>query len=359
MKKVIVVLVAIFVCLAVCMGSFACNNAATRPQQGQDPVDKDSSQSADQDPVGDKETYTVFAPDGAPALALAKMMKDNAAVAGHAMDYRIIGAANVAASMINGDADFIIAPTNAGVMQSINTDNYYMLGVTSWGNLYIVTTNDGYEALADNATTADAAAFLEQFAAKSISSIGNNQVPDNSLKYLLGLQNVDCTVADGVDAATIQADLIAGSVDCALLGEPAATATKALLAKNGVTNYRILGSLSAVWQSLTGLAYPQAGIFVKKSVAADQAFIAAFESTLAASIDYFNASAANAEELGNYMQSREDNSLKGAIVKQCYLRTAQSYRSASAAKEDVKRLVGVLVPRLADGNYDGVFYQAQ
>ena len=284
------------------------------------------------------------------------MMKDGG-VEGLKLDFSIIDSTTVAANMTNGDADFIIAPTNAGVMQSVNTGAYYLLGVTSWGNLYLVSTNDSYKTLDESA---DVAAFLAQFAGNSISTIGANQVTDKSLNYLLGLASVTCTVASAQTASVIQNDLISGAIDAAVLGEPAVTGTKALLAKNGVSNYRILGSISAVWQALTELEYPQASVFVKKSVAdANPSAITAFTTALTASIDYLNASAANAEELGAYMESREDNSLKAAIIKQCYLRTAQNYRSAADSKDDVKRLVSVLVPTLADRDYDAIFYQAR
>ena len=345
MKKFISALFAILIVVTLAAGLFACVPDSPTPD-----VKPDDAGTGDTTPAT---TYTVCAPDGAPALALSKMMKDGAAINGHSVNYAVISAANVASSMTNGDADFIIAPTNAGVMQSINTDAYYLLGVTSWGNLYIVTTNDSYQTLEDSAS---AIAFLAQFGGHSISSIGNNQVPDKSLKYLLGLAEVSATVVDGVSAQAIRTDLIARNIDAALLGEPAVTGIKAFLTNNGVSNCRILGSLSAVWQALTNLAYPQASVFVKKSVPA--ADVAAFETAIKASIDYFNASATNAEELGNYMESRDDSTLSGAIVKQCYQRTAQAYRAAAEVKDDVKRLVSVLVPSLASADYDAIFYAA-
>lgn len=342
--------------LALVLGMEACQTPA------------DSTQSTDAAQKG--ATYTVMAPNGAPALALSKMMKDNAEVNNHPLTYSVIGdnaTTTLPAHMETGDADFIIAPTNVGVQKAITNGKYYLLGVTSWGNLYIVTTNDAYKTLDDEAyasmSDADAAkAFLSQFADHSISSIGQNQVPDKTIKELLKIAEVTCTVANSETAGKIQDALIQHEIDCALLGEPAVTATKAVLAKNSVTGYRILGSVSALWQSLTGLAYPQAGIFVKKSVveAADgAATVAAFETALTRSIEYLNAGEDNAAELGNYMESRGDNTIKGAIIKQCYLRCAQSYRPAAQCKEDVKRLVAVLVPTLADQSYDQIFYNAQ
>lgn len=170
----------------------------------------------------------VMAPDGAPAMALAYMMKNTAELGGHELQYSIIGSTQVAASMQNGDADIIIAPTNAGVAKCVQTDAYRLVAVTSWGNLFILTTDPNLKTLAqcDN----DATAFLQQFAGASISSIGNNAVPDLSLNYLLGLANVQVNVVDGTDAGTIQTDLLAGRITNALLGEPAVTGTIALIA---------------------------------------------------------------------------------------------------------------------------------
>lgn len=171
-------------------------------------------------------TLNVMTPDGAPAMALAYMMKNTATLNGHAMQYSIINGTQVAASMTNGDADVIIAPTNAGVAKAFQTKNYQLVAVTSWGNLYILSTDPSLKTLAE---CNGAAAFLQQFAGKSISSIGNNQVPDLTLNHLLTLANVSVTVADGVDAQTIQTDLLRGRITNALLGEPAVTGTIALI----------------------------------------------------------------------------------------------------------------------------------
>jgi hypothetical protein len=182
MKKILLIALMI-VCIVAALGLSACNSGDNTDNAGTQGGNTNAG-------TGDgtktnTDTYKVYAPDGAPILALAKMMKDGAAVNGHKLEYTVASAKNIAASMDSltgdSDADFVIAPTNTGVMQSINTNNYYLLGVTSWGNLYIVTTNDAYNALGE-----DKAAFLAQFAGKSISSIGTGQVPDLTIKYLLG-----------------------------------------------------------------------------------------------------------------------------------------------------------------------------
>jgi ABC-type nitrate/sulfonate/bicarbonate transport system substrate-binding protein len=151
--------------------------------------------------------------------------------------------------------------------------------------------------------------------------------------------------------------LIGGEIDTAILGEPAVTGTLAVLKQNGVTNGRILCSVADLWKAVTGYDYAQASVFVKKSI--DEATVAAFVEALKASIAYLNASADNAEELGTYMQERGDNSLKGAIVKQCYLRTAQNFKPAAECKDAIKKLISVLAEDTAKKDYDGIFYQSK
>lgn len=328
MKKVICSI--LIVCLVLALGcTFVACQGKEKPQE--------------------KVKYTVMAPDGAPAMALAYMMKTDAKVDGHTMDYQIIDGTNVAPAMTNKEADFIIAPTNAGVAMCFNTSAYQLMATTSWGNLYIVSVDSSFKTLeqCDN----DATAFLKQFEAKPIETIGTNQVPDITLNYLLGLADSNANVVNGGDALNIQANLKNNKISTAVLGEPAVTATLTQ-APNAVR----LASISDLWQQLTGLAFPQASLFVKKSIVeSDPAAVRAMAAAVQQSIAYLNASKDNALELGNYMASRGDSSLKGAVVANSYLQMRQQYKSAQDVQADVKAFVGVLNSKLAAKDYSDIF----
>ncbi len=304
----------------------------------------------DNTPDSTPTTYVVMAPDGAPAMAIARMMQTNAKIGDNNADYRLINGNVVASSMTNGEADFIIAPTNAGVQLSIRTGNYQLMATTSWGNLYIVTTDTTIKTLAecDSAT-----AFLAQLAGKSVSSIGNNQVPDVSLRHLLttaGITNV--TVAAAGDASVIQTGLKDGTVTVGVLGEPAATATS----KNN-TAVRIVASVSDLWSELVGVDFAQASVFVKKSIVqSDPAAVRAFASALQDSIAYLNANKQQATELGNYMQERGDSTLKGAIVGLTYANMRQRYVAAKDSKAAVVQFVTVLGVPYQEATHSGIFW---
>lgn len=295
-------------------------------------------------------TYVVMAPDGAPAMAIARLMQTNAKIGNHTADYRLINGNVVASSMMGGEADFIIAPTNAGVQLAIVTGNYRLMATTSWGNLFIVTTDTTIKTLDE---CDSAAAFLAQLAGKSVSSIGNNQVPDVSLRHLLTTAEVaDVTVAAAGDASVIQTGLKDGSVTIGVLGEPAATATT-----KSNADVRIVASVSDLWNELVGVDFAQASVFVKKSIIeTDPDAVRAFATALQSSIAYLNTGKEQATELGNYMQERGDSTLKGAIVGLSYVNMRQRYASAQDSKAAVVEFVTVLGVPYQEATHSDIFW---
>ena len=273
--------------------------------------------------------YVVMTPDGAPSMALAKMMKDQTVFNDSVGEYSLIAADQIKTAFVNGEADFIIAPTNAGVQLSAKTGNYYLAAVTSWGNLYIVG-----KGIKSREECSSASEFLAQFQGKTIGSIGQGAVPDVTFSHLLAQYDVEVTV-DPSDAPTIQTKLNEGSLDLAILGEPAVTATL-----SNVSGVKRLASVSSLWKEVVGQEFPQASLFVKKSV--DTKTVEAFLTAVSSSIDYLNASSENAKELGDYMESRKDSTLKGAVVSKCYLAMSQKFVKASEVKSDVLEFVNVL-----------------
>lgn len=278
-------------------------------------------------------TYVIMTPNGAPSMALAKMMKTNPTFGNGKGDYRIIEATNVPAAFNNAEADFIIAPTNAGVQLSIKTDNYRLAAVTSWGNLYLVGVTD-IKALSE---CADAYEFLDQFEGKTVASIGTNAVPDVTFRHLLGIVEVNAEIGAS-NAQSIQAGLKDNTIELTILGEPAVTATL-----TNVQNAKRLASIADLWKALTDQDFPQASLFVKKSVIEEhKADVDAFLDRVKDSINYLNASKENAKELGDYMESLETANLKGAIVAKCYLEMSQKFVLASDVQSDVLDFVKVL-----------------
>ena len=295
----------------------------------------------------DGNRYTVAAPDGAPAMAIAYMMKNNVGFGDAKASYVILGNNdNVMDKFTTEAADFIIAPTNVGIKAAKTTEKYKLAAVTSWGNLYLLGTS-----VTPLDECASAIEFLQQFEGKTIASIGAKAVPTLTLQRLLDLVGVNATI-DNMDAATIQAKMANGEVTVAVLGEPAVTAT---LTK--VSTAARLANVSELWSEVVGQDFPQAGLFVKNSVIEnDKASVDAFLNELSNSIAYLNASKENAKELGDYMEENE-SSLKGAMVAKCYLQMQQKFVTALNAKDAVLPFVQALGVSVTADELDSLVYQ--
>lgn len=285
------------------------------------------------------EKLTISAPDGAPIMAIAEMIKNE-----KSYTYNIISSEEVASVLTKGESDIVIAPTNAGMKIAMMKKNYKICAVTSWGNLYLVgKSGKTFDECDKNLTT-----FTSQFSSKTVTFTAVNAVPDKTFKYFLTKAGVnDCTCASS-DASVIMAGLKKGEIEYAVLGEPAVTN-----AMKNVSGLKILCSLSDVWSETENMDYPQASVFAKASLSESQ--IEKFLDRVKTSIEYLNASEDNAFEVGSYMEQTGESTLKGAVVKEAYLRMNQKFVRASERKNDIVKFVDMLGVTYTEENAS-VFY---
>lgn len=238
----------------------------------------------------------VAAPEGTPALAIARLKTDNATLAGHAMTYEVVSPSLIAAEMSGGKADVVIMPVNAGANLIRQGADYRLISVAVNGSLFMVgSTDDG------------GAIERADIAGSKVACIGQGATPGLVFEYVMrfmGLETVaaDKTpgenqvavqyVADGPKAKTL---LENDTVDFAVVGEPAATTFKNAMGLNAELD------MQAAWKDATGEeTYPQAGLFVRTSLAADAEFISALFDALAASKEWVNS---NPSEVGAFMKA--------------------------------------------------------
>lgn len=238
----------------------------------------------------------VAAPEGTPALAIARLKTDNATLAGRAMTYEVVSPSLIAAEMSGGKADVVIMPVNAGANLIRQGADYRLISVAVNGSLFMVgSTEDG------------GAIERADIAGSRVACIGQGATPGLVFEYVMrsmGLEIVaaDKTprenrvavqyVADGPAAKTL---LENDKVDFAVVGEPAATTFKNALKLNAELD------MQAAWKDATGEeTYPQAGLFVRTSLAADAEFISALFDALAASKEWVNS---NPSEVGAFMKA--------------------------------------------------------
>lgn len=127
---------------------------------------------------GGSDEISVYAPDGAPALALAKLMSEDNQFNQTSVDYNIV-AANAIQGYITGDnpvADICILPLNAASKLLGSGQAYTMLGTVTNGNLYILSESEE-EITAQN--------IKELLTGKTVGVIQLAQVPGLTFKIIL------------------------------------------------------------------------------------------------------------------------------------------------------------------------------
>ena len=238
----------------------------------------------------------VAAPEGTPALAIARLKTDNATLAGHAMTYEVVSPSLIAAEMSGGKADVVIMPVNAGANLIRQGADYRLISVAVNGSLFMVgSTDDG------------GAIERADIARSKVACIGQGATPGLVFEYVMRSMGLEIVAADKTpgenqvavqyvaDGPAAKALLENDKVDFAVVGEPAATTFKNALKLNAELD------MQAAWKDATGEeTYPQAGLFVRTSLAADAEFTSALFDALAASKEWVNS---NPSEVGAFMKA--------------------------------------------------------
>ncbi len=192
---------------------------------------------------------SVVAPQGAPAVAVASVAKEAKE------DYSFINANNIAEQFTANQADFIIAPVNAGAkLYNAGKSSYKLGAVVTWGNLYFATQRTDILAIQD-------------LSGKSVTLFGENTINSSFAKYVLDLYNVTPTYSY-LGSAENTKELLSNDANAIVMtAEPALTAVTNQLKQNNktVTSYSITG----LYNEFSIEEFTQAGLFIKESTIED------------------------------------------------------------------------------------------
>lgn len=282
---------------------------------------------------GEHETYKVYMPDGAPAIALSKLMNDGYSGA----EFTVVQSSTIAQRVSKGDADLAIMPINAAAKLFNDGTDIVMLTVNTHGNLYII---------------GEGEFTLNGLVGKKIGVIGQGQVPDLTLKMLLNKSGIEYTAAADAaegkatityaDDASALAPLIKqGKVEYGLLGEPAATTLSGKLQKT------ILADIQEEWKNAFGGEYPQACLVAKGDIVKnDERFIEKFVDAVKAADGWAEENAeAAVDAVASHVESGITTSLdKKALTKEVIARC--NIRAVTA--EDARSTCDTYFSRLAE-----------
>ena len=261
----------------------------------------------------------ILTPNGAPALSLVGVYED---VTKNGKINIVEGSDLVSSELMKADSEYdaIVAPINLGcqLLAKGKTD-YKLAGVLTWGNLYLVE-NEGVQ-------NNELAAFGEQAVPGMIFKLvkDSNDV----------MKNAKVTYYNAV--SDVQAQVLAGKVQYALMAEPAATATIAKAKQNGKT-IKNIASLQELYQKQTNskqAGYPQAAIFVKNKEDVKELLVKLDEFTNKEAVKEDN----NIEELVNKIGAETFGVPNAAIAAKTWKNQNIHYQEATAVKDDIQSIL--------------------
>lgn len=191
--------------------------------------------------------FLIVAPNGAPAIAAAGIWaEDNDAV-------KTINADTIAEAFGSGEADFIIAPINAGAkLFKAGKSAYRLASVVTWGNLVFASRMDSFS--------------TDMISGKKLVLFGENTINASIALYVLEKKGI---APENVEylagAAETQASLLNGEADIVLTAEPAITAAK--MKDENIVSL----PLNDLYKEVTGFdGFTQAGLFVSAATAEEK-----------------------------------------------------------------------------------------
>lgn len=214
--------------------------------------------------AGAEGSFLVVVPSGAPAMALSGIWAENPDAV------KTINADTIAEAFGSAEADFIIAPINAGAkLFKAGKSTYRLAAVVTWGNLVFASKEENF--------------VPESINGKKLVLFGENTINASIAKYVLDQKGIVPSETEYLaGAAETQALLLSSEPDTVVMtAEPAITAAKSKDASI------ISFPLNDLYREITGFdGFTQAGLFVNAQTAGkDPALVKEALSKIQASVE--------------------------------------------------------------------------
>ncbi len=305
------------------------------------------------------ESIKVYAPDGAPALALAQMITGNSKL-GQTTEYHIADPSAIQ-GFVTGkqEADICILPVNLASKLLGTGENYKLLGTVTNGNLFLLKKAQNADITREN---------ISALVGKTVGVVNLAAVPGLTFELILKDCGVEYNIltggnsaaADKVNLLAVNAgDVVpASSCDYFVVPEPAASV------KVARTSLEWAGSLQTLYG---GGGFPQAVAVAKTGLIEKQSgYISEFTAALQANAEWLKSS-----EISGYLRdivgainSKMLNSAKSSLnaenlTAQVILNCAIGFTPAAECKEKVNEFLDKLIavnPQSAKKVQDSFYY---
>ncbi len=292
------------------------------------------------DEGGQAAPVEVYAPDGAPALSLAKFIADNENFGtGADFNYHIVSASDIGAALNKGSGDIVVAPVNLA-SKLYKANGYKMAAVVTHGNLYIMAKED---------------LTLNDLVGKVVGVVNIANVPGLTFKALLDKNGIayeesDTAVEGKValkgynDGSELIPALKKNVVTVGLLPEPAANRLTAI-----AEGYKYAIDIQESFGS-----YPQAVLMVKSGLIEKYPnMISAIRLKFDGAAEYIEenvetaVTAVNGALAEGLTPSLTTANLNATVIENCKI----YWQDGASAKEDVSRyieMIRAIVPASAN-----------
>ncbi len=222
--------------------------------------------------TGKGTVFSVYAPDGAPALALANLIAGEneaplSAAPVDSFDVHIVDADTIAAYVNAPRADFCILPSNAAGKLLGTGETYRMLGTVTNGNLYFLTDT------LKNLPALTKENLSEVLPGKTVGVIQYENVPGLTLRIVLDEYGIPYQLVDNnenpdpakVNLRSLAPETVVPATGCDYYLCPEPARTSKIGATEGAPNpFRAAGSLQSLYGD--GNGFPQAVLVAKTSI---------------------------------------------------------------------------------------------
>ena len=213
-----------------------------------------NNQNTEQNKSVETKEINFSVPDGLPAIASAKLIKEEPEVKdGYKINYTIEqNSESLVTSVMKGEPDVVIVPSNVAATVYNKTKNYKIAGTVGWGSLYVGTS--------DKTGSTD-------LKGKEIYNIGKGLTPDIVAKSVFkdkGIEvdkDVNFTYVNGV--TELAPVILSGKAQYAVIPEPALSTVQT---KN--EDFTTIMDLNEEWKKIndTEYGFPQSTIIVKNDL---------------------------------------------------------------------------------------------
>ena len=246
---------------------------------------------------GGANPIAVYMPDGAPALAFAKLMhEENKLGKENGITYTVYPAQGTETASDKFLADkptmAVLPITDASLF--LNDDNYRdykIVSILTHGNLFLI----GKEQIT----------ALSDLKGKRVSVVNLDKVPGLTFKYLLGKDGIeyngesDSVTLKGITGTQVAGEIKANNADFVLVPQPAAAVAKAALRQK----FDIAVNAFNVNECYSRGGFPQAVLVAKKELCNDKDFLNKLETALKENAEWIkeeeDGKAKNAEKAVN------------------------------------------------------------